>query len=63
MKDLWKVLHLSFNTAQDRQIDFSVLDKISDKCPMECAPFSEAEFICTITRCNNSLTPGPDKLE
>ena len=48
--------------AQDYQIDISVLDKIPTKCSMGWVPFSKEEFVSSITKCNNSLTPGPDKL-
>ena len=31
IKDFWFALYLSFNTAQDYQINISILDKISNK--------------------------------
>jgi len=59
---IWHTLHSSFNTAQDCHIDMSLLEEIPRKHTMTWKPFSEAEFISSIDKCNNSLTPGPDKL-
>ena len=62
IEDLWHALCLSFNIAQDHQINICMLDKIPNKCPIGCVSFSEEEFISSITKCNNSSTLGPDKL-
>ena len=62
IKDFWFALYLSFNTAQDYQIDISILDKISNKWLSKWVSFSEKEFTNSITKCNNLLTLGPDKL-
>ena len=48
--------------AQDCYINISLLDKISNKHPMKWLPFSKVEFVSSINKCNNSLTPSPDKL-
>jgi len=39
-----------------------ILDKIPSKISLPWVPFSEEEFISFISKYNNSLTPGPDKL-
>jgi len=39
-----------------------MLDKIPNKYPMKWNPFSEEEFVSSISKYNNSSTPGPDKL-
>jgi len=62
IEDLWQALHSFFNMAQDCQIDISILNEISDKFPMSCVPFSQAEFTSFIIKCNNLLSPGPNKL-
>jgi len=48
--------------AQDCHINISLLDEISNKHPTKWLPFSEAEFVSSINKCNNSSTSGPDKL-
>jgi len=62
LNNLWEALLKSFNSAQNYQIDINLLKEISDKEVMEWAPFSKEELINAIEKCNNSLTPGPDKL-
>ena len=62
IKDLWQALYLLFNIAQNYQIDISVLDKIPNKCLMGWGPFSEEEFISSISKCNNLLSSGLKKL-
>ena len=59
---LWHALHSTFNKAQDRLIDFSLLDEIPNKQSSSWFPFSEAEFVNSIAKYNNSSTPGSDKL-
>ena len=39
-----------------------MLEEIPSICALSWASFSEEEFISSITKCNNSLTPGPNKL-
>jgi len=51
-----------FNTALHQQIDTEVLEEIVDKSPCFWVPFSKEEFRSAIANCNNSSTPGPDKL-
>ena len=62
IKDLQQTLYSFFNTAQDHQINFNLLDKISNKHSMRWLPFSEEEFTSSINKCNNSSTPSPNKL-
>ena len=61
-EDLWSILHSSFNMAQDYHIDFDALNKVSNKHPTEWVFFSREKFISTIAKCNNSSTPGPNKI-
>jgi len=51
-----------FNTALYQQIDTEVLEEIVDKSPSFWVLFSKEEFRSVIANCNNSFTPGPDKL-
>ena len=60
--DLWNALHFTFNTALYRQVDVEVLDEIADKPTSPWPAFSREEFRLTITSCNNTSVPGPDKL-
>jgi len=60
--DLWQALHLSFNSAQDCQINPQLLEEIPGKETMKWNPFSKKELFSVIKKCNNSLTPRPDKL-
>ena len=43
-------------------MDSDLLEEIPSKKAIKWSPFLEEEFISTVTKCNNSLTPGPDKL-
>jgi len=62
LKDLWIALHNSFNSAQTREINIHVLDKIPNKPIRSWNPFSKQELINAIEKCNNSSTPGLHKL-
>ena len=62
ISDLWNVLHSTFNTALHHQIDVKVLDEIADKPTSPWPTFSKEEFRLTITSCNNTSAPSPDKL-
>ena len=62
LEDLWNALHSSFNSAQAQEVDIYFLNKIPDKTTTEWNPFSKKELIDAIKKCNNSCTPGPDKL-
>ena len=60
--DLWNILHSTFNTALYCRVDINILDEIVDKSSSLWALFSKKEFKSAIANCNNSFTPGPDKL-
>jgi len=60
--NLWLAFHSFFNMAQDYQIDIRVPDEIFDKVSMLWVPFSKVKFMSSINKCNNLLSPGPDKL-
>ena len=62
LNDLWQALHLSFNPAQNHQINIKLLEKIPSKPITRWKLFSEEEFISVISKCNNLSTPGLDKL-
>ena len=56
------MLHSSFNMAQYRSINESVLKELMSFSFSPQNQFSEEEFIITIAKCNNSSAPSPDKL-
>ena len=62
INDFWYALHLSFNMAQDCCIDEDILIEIDAFTTSSWYFFSEKEFTITIDKCNNSSTPGPDKI-
>ena len=61
-ENLWNSLHSSFNTALHQQVDLNILDEVDRKPPQKWSPFSRFEFKSAISKCNNSSTPGLDKL-
>ena len=62
MNSLWNALYSMFNTVFHWQIDTEVLEEIVDKLPSFWALFSKEKFRSVIANCNNSSTPGLDKL-
>ena len=56
------MLHSSFNTALNRQVDLNILNKVEHKLSQEWSLFSKNKFKSAISKCSNSLAPGPDKL-
>jgi len=62
INNLWCALHSTFNMANNHQVDTSILDEISDKSIVPWPEFSREEFKFALSSCNNSSTPGPDKL-
>ena len=60
--NLWNALYSTFNTALHHQVDINILDEIDDKPTSSWALFSKEEFKIIIANCNNSSTPGLDKL-
>ena len=59
---LQQVLYSIFNKAQNYLIDFSLLNKISNKQPSLQPLFSEVKFVNSIIKYNNLLTPSCNKL-
>jgi len=51
-----------FNIAQYHFVNEEVLNKLESFMKSTWNPFSEEEFTSTLTKCNNSFTPGPNKL-
>jgi len=62
INNLWHVLHSTFNLAQDHNVDFEILEEISNKALKEWPPFSREEFLKAIAKCNNLSAPKPNKL-
>ena len=62
LNDLWQALHSSFNSAQFRSIDESILNECDSFSPMTWLKFSEEEFSRAIINCKDSSAPGPDKM-
>ena len=59
---LWEALHTIFNSALHRPIDEEVFNEIEPKPTTIWVPFSKEEFCQALTKCNNSLAPGSNKL-
>ena len=62
LEDLWITLYNSFNSAQIREIDIHILDKIPNKSMRSWNLFSKQELINTIEKYNNLSAPDMDKL-
>ena len=62
IENLWHALQLSLNMTQNHQINIEILDQIPSIASLPWIPSSEEEFISSITKCNNSSTPSPNKL-
>jgi len=60
--NLWNVLHSTFNMALHCQVNVNILNEITDKLILSWPTFSKVEFRLALANCNNSFTPGPDKL-
>jgi len=54
------MLYQIFNSAQNYQIDSSLLNEIPLKPTMEWLSFSKKEFKSAINKCNNPSAPGLD---
>jgi len=48
LDELWQALHQLFNSAQNYQINISILDELSSKLILEWNLFSKEEFKITI---------------
>ena len=62
IKVLWNALHLTFNSAQNQQINNSLLGKLLSKQYLLQNFFSREEFKMTINKYNNLSAPGPDRI-
>jgi len=62
LNDLWQALYSSFNSAQFRNVDESVLNECESVSPMTWLKFSEEEFTCAIINCNDLSALGPDRV-
>jgi len=62
LDNLWETLHKSFNSAQNCQVNISLLNEISNKEMTTWVSFSKKKIFSIIKNCNNLSTPGPDKL-
>ena len=60
--NLWNALYSSFNTTLHHHVDINILNKVDDKLPSSQNSFSKKKLTRTITNCNNSSTPGLNKL-
>jgi len=57
LENLWQTLYQSFNSAQDRPINFQLLDEISLYYQLEWPLFSKAKFIDTISKYSSLSVP------
>jgi len=62
IKDLWRALHQTFNSAQSQQVNKSLLEKLLSKQYLLWNLFSRKEFMMAINKYNNSFTPGLDRI-
>ena len=62
LNSLWNVLHNTFNTALNCQVDLNIINKIEHKPSQDWYPFSKEEFKSAISKCSDTSAPGPDKL-
>jgi len=56
------VLHNTFNTALNRQVNLNVINEIKNKPSQNWPSFSKNKFRSAISKCSNSSVPGSDKL-
>ena len=62
MEDLWNSLHHTYNAANDREVDLSVLDQLPDKEERAWTQFTRTEVRDTLMGCSNTSAPGPDHI-
>jgi len=62
LDNLWKALHRSFNSNLNYQVNTCLLEEIYNKEMKMWVSFARKELLNTIESCNNTSTPGPDKL-
>ena len=61
-ESLWNTFHSTFNTALNCQVDLNILSKIECKATSQWYSFSKEEFNQVISKYNDSLALGSDKL-
>ena len=59
LDSLWKVLHNTFNTALNHQVDSNIIEH---KPSQNWFLFSKEEFKSAISKCSDASALGPDKL-
>jgi len=62
INDLWYALYLTFNSAQNQQVDVNILNEFPDKHSTSWSPFSREKSIRLIAKCSNLSALGPNKL-
>ena len=62
LNSLWNMLHNTFNTTLNRQVNLNIINEIENKSSQNWSPFSKNEFRSAISKCSNLLAPGLDKL-
>jgi len=62
LDDLWETLYNSFNSAQNCQVNISLLNEIFDKEMTTFVSFSKKKLFSIIESCNNLLISRLDKL-
>ena len=62
LDNLWQALHILFNLVQNCQINMDLLGKFLNKPVTQWTSFSVEEFKSSISKCNNTSTPRPNKL-
>jgi len=62
LPELWHALHSSYNSAENRPINVSFLNKIPQADQIQWLSFSKQEFKDAIAKCSSLSTPGPDHI-
>jgi len=62
LDNLWQALYQLFNSAQNKPINFQLLDKISLSLKADWLSFSKAKFTNAISECSRLSTPGLDHI-
>ena len=60
LDSLWGALDGTYNTANSRPVDLSVLDTVPSLPPREWCPFSMLELTQALHACLFTSAPGPD---
>src|SRR3954462_13990887 len=63
MDDLWTALHGTYNAANNRPVDISVMDPLPDLPAREWHPFSELEARDALSACSSRSSPGLDHVK